>query len=54
MDYGLWIIVSGYLHNVSGIFIEQVLFDIKRRQSYDIRAVDFEPPYFDLIIAHII
>lgn len=31
------------------------IFDIKRRgQSYDIRAVDFEPPYFDFIIAHVI
>lgn len=31
------------------------IFDIKRRaQLYDIRAVDFEPPYFDFIIGHII
>ena len=30
------------------------IFKIKRRPSYDIRAVDFEPPYFDFIIAHIV
>lgn len=30
------------------------IFEIKRRASYDIRAIDFEPPYFAFIIVHII